>query len=323
MFRKKMLAAAVCLFAATSAQGQSYPEKPITLVAAYGAGGITDIIARLISRLMTEETGATVIVENRPGAGGLIGTESVARAKPDGYTVIYATGGPFLIQPNIQKSQIGFDPLNDFTHVRGGAMGSQVFVATKDAPYNTIEELVTYARANPGTINFGSPGNGTAQHLATVFLMQAAEIEMEHIPYKAGGSQIVDMIAGTIDLSAEYATVVAPHVAEGNLKVIGSTGSVREGLYPDVMTVVEAGYPEAMNVGLGWVAVPKDTPAEVVTYLSESLDRVFKRQEWLDYLQANSQAPLSHLTGAELRAFLDEQSAGYAKAVEAAGLKKD
>ena len=316
----KHLAFALGLFGATAAQAETYPARPITMVAAYAAGGITDVIARLVSKLLAEETGATVVVENRPGAGGILGTESVAKAKADGYTVLYATGGPFLIQPHMSKDPLGYDPLNDFIHIRGGAMGSQVFVATMNAPYNTIGELVAYAKEHPEEVNFGSPGVGTAQHIATEFLMLASGIEMTHIPYKAGSSQIVDMIAGAIDISAEYGTVVQPHVEGGKLKVLGSTGTAREALYPEAQTVVEAGYPDAVNVGLGWVALPKGTDPEVVTYLSEALDRVFNRPEWQAYLQANSQQGLGHMGPAELPAFIAEQSAAYKRAIEAAGL---
>ena len=325
MFNFRSLAFAAGLFAAagTAASAQTYPARPITMVVAYGAGGITDVLARLVSRLLSEETGATVVVENRPGAGGLLGTESAARARPDGYTVLYATGGPFVMQPHMANDPLGYDPFEDFIHVRGGVSGAQIFVANADAPYDDLPQLIAHARANPGQVNFGSPGIGTAQHLATEFLMQAADIEMEHIPYKAGSAQIVDLIAGVIDVSAEYGGVIRPHVEAGKLKVLGTTGSDRrDAFFPDAMTVAEAGYPQASNFGLSWVAVPRGTPPEAVAYLSDALEKVWNRPEWQQYMAENSQQSLGHLTGDALTAHIAGQSENFRRTLVAAGLAR-
>lgn len=180
--------------AAAQTAAESWPNRAITWVVPFGAGGVTDLVSRKIAELLRTRLGQPVVVENRPGAGGTIGTEFVARAQPDGYTVLYASGGPMTIQPNLGMAKLNYDPLKSYVHIRGVSSANQILVATAAAPYSTLAEFVAYAKANPGKVNFGSPGPGTAQHLAGEMFQAAAGIKLTHVPYKSGSSQMTDMV---------------------------------------------------------------------------------------------------------------------------------
>jgi tripartite-type tricarboxylate transporter receptor subunit TctC len=299
---------------------EDWPTRAITWVVPFAAGGVTDTTSRRIAAILSEKLGQPVVVENKPGAGGIVGTESVANAKNDGYTVLYASSGPFSILPHLQKGKLSFDPIADFEQVRGVSASGQMLVVRPDAPYNSIEELVAYAKANPGTINYGSPGIGTAQHLAGELLQAAAGIEMVHVPYKAGTSQMVDLMSGVLDLSFEYTPAVKPYVDEGKMKVIGTTAPERLPSYPDARTVVEAGYPDAVNVGWTSVALPKGVAPEIKEKLSKALDDTLKDPIMQKHFEANAQTPMNDLGPEEMSKYLNEANTRFEKVITGAGI---
>jgi tripartite-type tricarboxylate transporter receptor subunit TctC len=299
---------------------EDWPTRAITWVVPFAAGGVTDTTSRRIAAILSEKLGQPVVVENKPGAGGIVGTESVANAKNDGYTVLYASSGPFSILPHLQKGKLSFDPIADFEQVRGVSASGQMLVVRPDARYNSIEELVAYAKANPGTINYGSPGIGTAQHLAGELLQAAAGIEMVHVPYKAGTSQMVDLMSGVLDLSFEYTPAVKPYVDEGKMKVIGTTAPERLPSYPDARTVVEAGYPDAVNVGWTSVALPKGVAPEIKEKLSKALDDTLKDPIMQKHFEANAQTPMNDLGPEEMTKYLIEANARFEKVITGAGI---
>jgi len=274
----------------------TYPSRPISWIVPFAAGGITDLTARKITEALNEKLGQSVIVENKPGAGGLVGTKEASLAPADGYTLVYASSGPLGITPALNPSKVPYDPLEAFDYVAGIAAASQIVVASTNMPFNTIEELVAYAKENPGKINLGSPGNGTAQHLAGELLQKAAGIEMTHVPYKAGTTQMVDLASGVIDVSFEYASIVAPYVEEGKMKVIGTTGTERSPRFPDAKTVVEAGYPDAVNIGWGLFGVPAGTPDEVKQKLAAALAEVWEDERVIKMYEANAQTFMKDVT---------------------------
>src|SRR5690606_38084128 len=268
----------------------------ITWIVPFAAGGITDLTSRKIAEVLTEKLGQSVIVENKPGAGGFVGTKEASLAPADGYTVVYGSSGPLSISPALDPSKVTYDPVKDFDWVHGITASPQIIVASTNMPFNTIEELVDYAKENPGKINFGSPGNGTAQHLAGELLQKAAGIEMTHVPYKAGTTQMVDLASGVIDVSFEYASIVAPYVEEGKMKVIGTTGTERSPRFPDAKTVVEAGYPDAVHIGWGLFGVPAGTPDEVKQKLAAALAEVWEDERVIKMYEANAQTFMKDVT---------------------------
>lgn len=312
------LAMGVMLAFGGTASAQEWPSRPITWVVPFAAGGVTDVTSRKIAAVLSQQLGQPVVVENKPGAGGIVGTETVASAKNDGYTLLYGSGGPLSILPSLQKGKLSFDPIKDFAYVRGVSSSSQLIVANMDAPYNTIPELVDYAKANPGSINFGSPGIGTAQHLAGELLKSAAGIDIMHIPYKAGTAQMVDLMSGVIDLSFEYTSVVKPYVDAGKMKVLGSTGPKRATSYPDKETVVEAGWPAAENVGWTAIALPAGTDPAIVNKLSEALDKAIADPSVQEFFTVNAQTSIADKGPEELTKFVAEENGKFEKLISSA-----
>ena len=319
-----LLAAAILALQAGTARAEmpadSWPNRAITWVVPFGAGGVTDLVSRKIAELLRTRLGQPVVVENRPGAGGTIGTEFVARAQPDGYTVLYASGGPMTIQPNLGMTKLNYDTLKSYVHVRGVSSSNQILVATATAPYNTLAEFVAYAKANPGKLNFGSPGPGTAQHLAGEMFQAAAGIKLTHVPYKSGSSQMTDMMSGILDVSFDYLTVLRPLIDTGKVKVLGTTGAARMAALPDAPTVLEAGYPDAVNAGSTWVSLPAGTDPKIVGKLSDALAAVLADPGIVADLTTNGQVSIADKGPAELVPFIVEETARNKRVIESAGI---
>lgn len=305
---------------AAQTAAQAWPSRPITWVVPFGAGGVTDIASRRIAELLRARLGQTVVVENRPGAGGIIGTEFVARAQPDGYTVLYASGGPMTIQPSLGLAKLNYDPLKSYVHVRGVSSANQILVATAGAPYGTLAQFVAYAKANPSKVNFGSPGIGTAQHLAGEMFQAATGTKLTHVPYKSGSNQMTDMMSGILDVSFDYWPVLKPLVEAGKVKVLGTTGATRLAALPDAPTVLEAGYPDAVSVGSTWVAVPAGTDPVIVAKLSYALAAVLSDPGVVADLALNGQVSIADKGPAEMGPFIAEETVRYKRVIESAGI---
>lgn len=315
----KLFFALVSLALTTSlAKAEDWPTRPVTFVVPFAAGGITDTVARRMATVMTEKLGQPVVVENRPGAGGIVGTESVANAKPDGYTIIYSSCGPMSILPQLQKGKLSYDPIKAFIHIRGVSSSSQMIVANPATPYGNISELVEYAKANPGKVTFGSPGIGTAQHLVGELLKSAAGIDMLHIPYKAGSAQMTDLMAGVIDLSFDYVSVVKPYVDSGKMKVIGTTAPERNVAYPDAQTVVEAGFPGGVNVASSWVSAPAGIDQAIVDKLSAVVEETMKDPGIVEFFKTTGLTIIGEKGPDVMTQFVIDENTKYGKVIEEA-----
>lgn len=305
-----LLALGLVMAAAGLAKAE-YPDRPVTWIVPFSAGGVTDISSRKLAEVLTEQLGQPVIVTNKPGAGGLVGTKEAQGAAPDGYTVLYGSSGPFGIIPALSPEKLTYDPLKDFEVIRGVSASPQMIVTHVDAPFSTIAELVDYARANPGKLNFGSPGIGTAQHLAGELFNKATGADMTHVPYKAGTSQMVDLASGVLDLSFEYSPIVKPYVEEGKMKILGTTGRERIATYPDAQTVVEAGYPDAVNMGWTFLGVPAGTPAEIRAKLETAMNAVMADQRIVDMIRTGGQIVVPAVGETEGKAFIQAEIAKF------------
>ncbi len=324
MKRSKMLSLIAALVVMSgAATAQEWPTRPITFIVPFAAGGITDSVARKMATIMSKRLGQPIVVENRPGAGGIVGTESVANARPDGYTIIYASGGPMSILPQLQKGKLSYDPVKAFIHVRGVSSSSQTIVANPKVPYNNIKELVEYAKANPGKVNYGSPGIGTAQHLVAELLEAAAGVDMTHIPYKAGTAQMVDLMSGVIDLSFDYVQVVKQYVDAGKMKVIGTTGPNRLEAFPNAETVMEAGFPNAVNVASSWVSVPAGVNSTIVEKLSKAVEETLQDPSVLETFKATGLTSIGDKGPDVMQQFVIDENTKYAKVIEGANIKPE
>ena len=275
------LLALVGLALASAALGQgakSYPDKPVRVVVGYSPGGLPDTIARLIGQKLSERWGQQFVVENKPGANGILGAEFVAKAAPDGYTLLL-TGTPHVISAHLYK-KMPYDALKDFTPVAMVASGPYALVVNpQKLPVSSVRELIAAAKAEPGKIDFASSGNGSAQHLVGALFNAMAGIELNHVPYKGSGPAMQDLIAGQVGVSFAGVPNVLGHVKSGRLKVLGVTTPKRWSELPDVPTLAEAGVPGYEATLWLNVSGPPGMPAELVDRLSAEIAKAVQDPE--------------------------------------------
>jgi tripartite-type tricarboxylate transporter receptor subunit TctC len=283
------LGMAVALSAALAsgpASAQDYPNRPITWVVTGTPGSVTDIGARTYAKVLTEKLGQSIIIDNKPGAGGIIGTESVARAKPDGYTLLNGTSGPFGSYPSLYK-KLSFDPLKDFIPVHGLSESPMIMVVRPDSKIRSVKDLVDYAKKNPGKLNYSTTGMGSGSHLFMEMLQQASDMKVTVVPYKGSAQQITDLMGGQIDLVLDYSVVVTPLVKDGKLIPIGITGRKRLKHMPEVPTVEEQGYPGVWLTAWSSAIAPAGTPPAVIDKLADAFEAMLKEPSIQKYADDN------------------------------------
>jgi tripartite-type tricarboxylate transporter receptor subunit TctC len=258
----------------SGAQGR-YPDHPVKLVVGFPAGQATDIVARLLADRLSQSMGQPFVVENRPGQGGSLALAHLAKSPPDGYTMVLAATASLVTNPHLYKS-VGYDPLTDFAP-SGVAMEIPLaLVAHPSAPFNTLAELVAYAKANPGKLNYSSVGNGTLSHLAMERLKREAGISMTHIPYQGSVRSIADLVGGNVMLSFDTLTVTVPHIESKRLKLIAVASGKRVPQLPDAPTMIEAGMPGFIASPWLGVVFPKGTPPEIVMAMNAGIRKALE-----------------------------------------------
>ena len=258
--RRNLTLAALCGLTAFSAAAQSYPDKPITLIVPWAAGGSTDILARALAEKLAKSLGQPVVVDNRAGASGNIGSNMVAKAKPDGYTLLVGSMSTHAMNPALMPS-MPFKGVEDFTPIAQMANVINTVVVHPSVPAQNIKELIAYAKANPGKLNYASAGSGSTNHLSAVLFEKAAGINMFHVPYKGGAPAVLDTVANQTQVLFSAGTQTLPHVKSGKLRLLGVTEAKRSKLLPDAPAVAETlpGYELGVWYGLfGPVGMPKD-----------------------------------------------------------------
>lgn len=273
ILRRTVLCAGALALAGTAA-ASDYPNRTITLVVPYGTGATTDLMARLVAQKMSEDLKQSVIVDNKGGAAGLIGSEFVARAKPDGYTILLATDGTHTGNPFLLK-KFPFHAVNDVTPITMGARNLLVMVAHPSVPVKTVKELIAYAKKNPGKLSFGSSGNGSPHHLAGVLFNQMAGTDMLHVPYRGGGPAVVDVLGGQIPVIFTSLATVMPHIKSGKLTLLGLTEKDRPKEFADIPSISETLPGFEMSSWLAFVG-PANIPKDVVDTLNASIGKVLK-----------------------------------------------
>ncbi len=300
---------------------QSFPNRQITIVVPYAPGGTNDIIARVVAQKMSENLSQPVIVENKPGAGGNVGAAHVARAQPDGYTVLTAPVGILAINKYIYKNA-GFDPDRDFTPITVAGSVPNVLLVNPAVPARNMEELLRYIRANPGKLNFASMGSGTTGHLSGEMFKMLAVLDLVHAPYKGSGPALADLLAGHVQMMFDNLPTALPHVKSGKLRAFAVTSSTRHPALPDVPTLAEAGVPgfEA-TAWFGFVA-PAATPRPIVERLNAEMVKALRDpmvKEKMDaqgvHIMANSSADFARLIASE--------SAKWKQVVDRSGARAD
>lgn len=255
-----------------------YPQKPITLVVPSAPGGTTDFTARLIAEPLSRALGQSVVVENKAGAAGNIGNQAVAKAKPDGYTLLVSYSGYHVGNPHLFK-QAGWDPIKDFSPVAMLTRAPQVIVIRNGLPINTLQDLIKYAKANPGKLNFASSGNGSIQHIAGALLKQLTGTFITHIPYRGAGPALQDLLAGQVDIFITTPASVQSQIQAGKIKALAVTSSARLSSLPSVPTATEAGL-KGYELD-SWFALyaPAGTPSEIVQQLNGEISKILRTTE--------------------------------------------
>ena len=269
--RHVIVAVLTCILVPLS-WAQTWPSKPIRLIIPAAAGGSTDVTGRSMATKLSEILGQPIVVDNRTGAGGLIGLEVAARAAPDGYTLLHSADSGIVVSPHLYK--MPFDVAKDLLPIAPTARASLFFIVRADLPVKTLADFIAYARANPKKLNYGSAGHGTVQHIATEMMMQAAKFQVTHVPYKGSQQVLVDLLAGQVDCTFDLGAAIA-HIKSGKVRLLAVPEATRSTLFPDVPTMTEAG----TNVVITWtsgVYAPSGIPREIVTRLNREIARVMQ-----------------------------------------------
>lgn len=311
--------ACVCtVWSATSSAQDRYPSRVVRLVVGFTPGGAVDISARIVSQRLSEFLGQQVIVDNRPGADGIVAGEFVAKSAPDGYTLAYVSAG-HTMNPATKGKSLPYHPLKSFAPVSLVATGAQVLVVNPSLPVRSVKDLVELARKRPGQINFASSGAGGPTHLAAELLKSMAKIDMVHVPYKGGSLALNDVISGQLELTFIGAPAALPHVRSGRLRLLAVTTPKRMSTMPDVPTVAEGGYP-GYDVNASYsVLAPAATPAPILTRLNAELVKAVALPDVRDKLLNLGVEPVGS-TPEQLGAFLQSELAKWTKLVQSLGL---
>ena len=317
---KQLLLSAFLAIAAVGAGAQSYPNKPIRLVVPFAPGGGADIVARAIAGPLGKRLGQTVIVDNKPGGGATLGADIVAKAPADGYTLLYATPGPQITNPFLMR-KLPYDPEKDLTPISGVAIVPSVLVVHKDLPVHTVKELIAYARANPGKLNFASAGLGATSHLAGELLKQSAKIDIVHIPYKGTGAALTDLLSGQVQMSIDSIAVYRSHIESGSLRAIGVSSFDRSRLLPNVPPIADdiKGF-EGSPVN--YIAVRSGTPPEVINRLNADINAVINSAEIRELFDTYGVLAKSN-TPAQMSALIRSEAQKWKTVIEVSGARID
>ncbi|WP_245152313.1 Bug family tripartite tricarboxylate transporter substrate binding protein [Allopusillimonas soli] len=276
----------------------------------------------MMAQRLSEDLGQPVVVENKPGAGGQLGTEAVARASNDGYTILYGTQGTIAAAPALYKT-LAYNPDKDFVPVHAMFATPNILVSAKNRPYKSVKELVSYAKAHPEKVNMASSGMGTGSHMTGESFQMAAGIKMLHVPYKGSAPALNDLLGGQVDVLFDYPVSSGPHIKSGDLIALAVTANKRLASFPDIPSIVEAGYPQAVNSSWSGIFVPAGTPSEIVNRLSAAIDKALASEEIKEYASKYGAEILADLSGTKFTKFIQEERKHWQDVVDYSGVHLD
>ena len=301
---------------------QKYPEKSIRFIAPYAPGGSTDMLTRTLAAKLTEALGQSVVADNRPGAGGNIGTDIVAKSAPDGYTILLAPVSPMAINVTLYGNKLPFNPEKDFAPITLVAKVPLVIVVNLGVPAKTLQEFIALVKSRPGKMTYGSSGNGSSNHLTGAMLMSAARLDMVHVPYKGGGPGMVALLGGEIDMMvAQIPSSKQLHVS-GKVRALAVSGAKRSAAMPDIPTMIESGLAGFEATSWYCVVAPAGTPKAIIDRLNTEIVKALNTPEMRQRL-ADDGAEVEPSTPAELARFVHAEIAKWAKAVKDSGERID
>jgi len=316
---RALLLIAAMFAAVPSVVAQPYPSRPVRVIVAFTAGGTTDILARGIGTQLAEKLGQPFVVENRPGAGGNLGTELAVKAAPDGYTLIVNSVGPIAVNPTLYR-KLGYNPLTDLVPIVQIAEVPNVLVVHPSLPVKSVEEFVAYAKANPGKLNYASNGNGSSAQLAAVLYESMAGVRMMHVPYKGVAAALVDVMSGEVQLMFGTLVAIIPHIKAGRLRALAVTGRQRSPLLPDVPTLAESGLPGYEAGSWYGILAPAGTPGAIVARLNAEINNAIHQPEVRERLAAEGAEVLGGTPG-DFASHIKAELSRMKKLVRDGGLK--
>jgi len=287
--------AAIVLFIAagtpTATLAQPYPNRPIKIIVPTPAGGPVDTVGRIVANHLSKTLGQSVVVDNRAGAGNTIGSKDAANADPDGYTLLYSSASGLVLAPMLQKNA-GYDPITSYEPIAVAAQSSNILVVHPSVPVKTVQELVAYAKANPGKVNFSSGGIGVLPHLIGEWFKSRAGLDVVHVPYRGGGPSINGLLAGDVQFTFEGTGVLLPLIEAGKLRALATTSEKRLRELPDLPTMIESGFPGFQSTSWTALLAPAKTPREVIAKLNGQINEVAKSPEFKAALAKLSTEPV-------------------------------
>lgn len=316
------LALAVMTFclAAGAAIGQQYPDRPVRFIVPFAPGGGADVVARIVSERLAKELGQSVLVENKPGAGATLGADFVAKSAPDGYTLLYGTPGPQIINPFLMK-KLPYDPVNDFAPITRLVVIPNLLVVHPGVPARTVKELIDLAKAQPGRINFGSAGIGASSHLAGELFRTVAGIQIVHVPYKGTGPALQDLLAGNIQMAIDSVTVYLPYLKTGALRAIAISTLDVSPLLPDLPRVAQT-LPGFEAYAMNYVTARAGTPRPIIDRLNRDINAVLGKPDIRERLLGLGATPTGS-SPEELGRVIRSESEKWKKVIEISGAKAE
>ena len=298
-----------------------YPSKPIRIIVQFTPGTSTDIIGRLVAQKLSDAWGQPAIVDNRPGAGAVIGTEAAAKSAADGYTLVMAVSSAFGINPGLVPN-LPYDVMRDFALITNVVLTPQTLIVPANSPARTVKELVALAKAKPGSLNYGSLGSGSTSHLTMELFRSTASIDITHVPYKGSPPAYTDLFSGNIQLMFDAVPAVIPHAKSGKLRALAVGSSMRSPFLPEVPTIAESGYPGFEAVGWIGLAAPSKTPDAVLNKINTEVVKILATQDMKDRLAGLGVTPVGD-SRAQFTTFVRSEIAKWGKLIKDANVKAD
>lgn len=303
-------------------RAQAWPARPITWVVPFTPGGVTDTTSRAIARKVGELLGQQIVIENKPGAGGSVGTEMVARAAPDGYTWLYATSGTMGANLYLYKN-LKYDPLKDFVPVHAMLLSPTVMVVEAGKPWKTVADVVAAAKAAPGKLYYASAGSGTGTHLTSELFQTETGTQITHVPYKGTSPALQDLLGGRVDMMFDYMTPLSPHLRAGKLRALALMATEPMEALPDVPTIVQAGYPQATSSSWSGIVVPTGTPPEVVKRIGDALAIALRDKDTVGTFTGLGSKAMLEVRDRAFRDFIAAEQKKWAEVVRKSGATLD
>ena len=320
--RPLMIALAALLFLSAPALAQTFPDRVIRIVNPFPPGGSVDVMVRILAQRLGERVGQQVIVENRSGAGGNTGAESVAKADPDGYTLLFTAPGPLVINQNLYGKGLPFDPAKDFAPVALFAVAPIVLMVNPAVPATNVQELIALAKAEPGKLSFASAGNGSTNHLSGEMFKHMAGIDIVHVPYRGAGPAMNDLIGGHVQMFFDLLPASLPQIHSGKVRALANAGTTRPAALPDLPTVAEQGLGEFDAASWVGLVAPARTPEPVLAKLSREVREVLRQPDVIARIRELGSEP-GDAFAKDFGAFMQAETAKWAEVIRASGAKAD